>query len=132
MRPVTVLTIAGLDPSGGAGVVADLRAIQHGGGYGLAVTTASTVQGDAGVRRWLATEPALLAEQLAALDLPIDGIKVGMLGGAEQARVVATWLTRLGGPHPGRSISTGSAEPRCSKAGCRGEPSAPPGTGTWS
>jgi hydroxymethylpyrimidine/phosphomethylpyrimidine kinase len=119
VRPVTVLTIAGLDPSGGAGVLADVRAIQHGGGYGLAVVTASTVQGDAGVRRWLASDSPLLTEQLAALDLPIDGIKVGMLGSAEQARVVAAWLARQRCPIVVDPVLSASRGPALADAGAR-------------
>ena len=62
--PPVVLTIAGFDPSSGAGVTADIKTIAAHGCYGLACITALTVQSTSGVRRVEALKPALISETL--------------------------------------------------------------------
>lgn len=95
-QPV-VWTIAGFDPSGGAGVTADLMTFAAHGLYGCAAITALTVQSTTGVR---GTEPVRreqLEETLACLleDLPPTGVKVGMLGARTIAGVVGAFLRGL-------------------------------------
>ncbi len=92
--PAAVLTVAGLDPSSGAGFTADLKVFAAHGFYGLACPTALTVQSTQGVRRSEPVDPTLIADTLACLadDIPIAGVKIGMLGSAGAVEVVAAWL----------------------------------------
>ncbi len=92
-RPVA-LTIAGFDPSSGAGVTADLKAFISHGMYGMACITGLTVQSTLGVR---AVEPVTASTvaatlQMLAEDVSFSGIKVGMLATAEVANAVADFL----------------------------------------
>lgn len=87
-----VLSIAGSDPGGGAGIQADLKVLSAHGVYGMAIITALTVQNTCGVRSALPVPPDFIAEQFKAVaeDIRIDAIKLGMLGGeAAIARVAA-------------------------------------------
>jgi hydroxymethylpyrimidine/phosphomethylpyrimidine kinase len=92
--PAIVLSIAGSDPSGGAGVQADLKTFQAFGVYGAAVVTSLTVQNTVGVRDRLDVSPALVAAQIDAVldDLPVAAIKTGLL---PDAAVVETVVARL-------------------------------------
>jgi hydroxymethylpyrimidine/phosphomethylpyrimidine kinase len=92
-RPA-VLTIAGFDPSSGAGVTADLKVFAAHRLYGLSAITALTVQSTQGVRRTQALNPEFLAETLACLssDINITGVKIGMLATAQIVRVVSRFL----------------------------------------
>jgi hydroxymethylpyrimidine/phosphomethylpyrimidine kinase len=92
--PPIVLTIAGFDPSSGAGVTADIKTIAAHGCYGVACITAMTVQSTAGVRRVEGVDPVLIAETLEELaaDLSIAAVHIGMLGTAKVARAVAEFL----------------------------------------
>ena len=96
------LTIAGFDPSSGAGITADLAVFAAHGVFGISAITALTVQSTTGVRRSQPVAPDLLAETLACLqeDLPPNGIKIGMLGGEEQVRAVAEYLLPLRASKP--------------------------------
>ncbi len=99
-RPVPrVLSVAGSDPSGGAGIQADLKAIAAAGGYGMAALTALTAQSTRGVSAVHVPPPSFLAAQLDTLraDVALDGVKVGMLASAAVADVVARWLDGSGG-----------------------------------
>ena len=91
-----VLTIAASDPSGGAGIQADLRAITAHGVYGMAVPTALTVQNTLGVTGVLILEPEFLARQLEAVlsDIRPDAVKIGAMPGAEHARATAELLRK--------------------------------------
>ncbi|MFE6965471.1 bifunctional hydroxymethylpyrimidine kinase/phosphomethylpyrimidine kinase [Agromyces sp. NPDC057679] len=95
-----VLSIAGSDPSGGAGIQADLKSIAAVGGYGMAAITALTAQNTRGVRAVHVPPASFLAEQLDALadDIAIDAVKLGMLANAEVIGVVAEWLGRVRPP----------------------------------
>lgn len=95
MRPV-VLSIAGSDCSGGAGIQADLRAIEAGGGFAATALTAVTAQNGAGVAATTVLGPAIVERQLEAVfaDLPVAAVKSGMLGGAAPLRAVARALRR--------------------------------------
>ncbi|MFE6997770.1 bifunctional hydroxymethylpyrimidine kinase/phosphomethylpyrimidine kinase [Microbacterium sp. NPDC057659] len=93
-RPPRVLSIAGSDPSGGAGIQADLKSIAANGGYGMAAITALTAQSTQGVRGVHVPPADFLREQLDALsdDVDIDAVKIGMLASAEIIRTVGDWL----------------------------------------
>ena len=93
--PPVVLSIAGFDPSSGAGVTADIKTIAAHGCYGVACITALTVQSTAGVRRVQPVEPALVTETLEELaaDLEIAAVHIGMLGSEKVVRAVADFLT---------------------------------------
>ena len=90
----TVLSIAASDPSGGAGIQADLRAISAHGLYGMAVPTALTVQNTLGVTGVLVLEADFVAQQLRAVlsDIPPDAAKIGAMPGTEHARITAELL----------------------------------------
>jgi len=97
--PQVVLTIAGFDPSSGAGVTADIKTIAAHGCYGVACITAMTVQSTAGVRRVEAVDPGLITETLneLAADIPIAAVHIGMLGTAKVVRAVAEFLAQRQG-----------------------------------
>ncbi len=97
-----MLTIAGFDPSSGAGVTADLAVFAAHGFFGTAAITALTVQSTIGVRRVKAVDGELLRETLDCLrdDLPPDGIKIGMLGTSTAVGVVAEFLSGLRAKYP--------------------------------
>ena len=80
-RTFTALTIAGSDPSGGAGLQADLKTFHAHGVYGMAVVSALTVQSAAGVQRVQPVQADWVSEQLVALlrNHHIDAIKIGDL-----------------------------------------------------
>jgi hydroxymethylpyrimidine/phosphomethylpyrimidine kinase len=94
--PPVVLTVAGFDPSSGAGVTADVKTIAAHGCYGVACITALTVQSTAGVKRVEAVSPELIAETLEELsaDLDIAAVHIGMLGSGKVARVVSEFLAK--------------------------------------
>jgi hydroxymethylpyrimidine/phosphomethylpyrimidine kinase len=90
----TVLTIAGFDPSSGAGVTADLMVFAAHGLFGTSAITSLTVQSTTGVHSAEMTTGRVLAETLDCLhaDLPPAGIKLGMMGTSENVEVVARYL----------------------------------------
>jgi hydroxymethylpyrimidine/phosphomethylpyrimidine kinase len=94
LAPPIVLTIAGFDPSSGAGVSADIKTIAAHGCYGIACITALTVQSTAGVRRVEAVDAGLVAETLTELasDVQIAAVHIGMLGSAKVVRAVVDFL----------------------------------------
>jgi hydroxymethylpyrimidine/phosphomethylpyrimidine kinase len=98
-RPVA-LTIAGSDPSGGAGLQADLKTFHQHGVYGMSAVTLLTVQNTTSVSRVVTMEPSLVSEQIAAClsDIPPQAIKLGALGSAEVVRAVAEALRSYEGP----------------------------------
>lgn len=91
-----VLTIAGHDPSSGAGITADIKTIAAHRCYGLSCITALTIQSSRGVRDVEPVEGrivSLILEELAN-DVEISAVKIGMLGSAEVARAVSGFLRR--------------------------------------
>lgn len=90
MRAVA-LTIAGSDPSGGAGVQADLKTFHQFGVYGEAAITLLTIQNTRGVARVELVPPEIIREQVEAVvsDIPPQAAKTGALGGAEQVELMA-------------------------------------------
>ena len=93
----TILTIAGFDPSSGAGITADLAAIAAHGYFGTSAITALTVQSTLGVKAVHPVDAQVLGETLDTLvaDLRPDGIKIGMLASEENVRVVAKFLVQF-------------------------------------
>lgn len=94
-RPIpTALTIAGSDPSGGAGIQADLKAFSALGAYGMSVICALTAQDTQGVSGVFSVPPAFVGEQLDTLvaDIEPDAIKIGMLATPEIVDVVADFV----------------------------------------
>jgi hydroxymethylpyrimidine/phosphomethylpyrimidine kinase len=91
-----VLAIAGSDPSGGAGIQADLKSIAAHGGYGMAAITALTAQNTRGVSAVHVPPAAFLTAQLEAIsqDITVDAVKIGMLGDASVIDTVRSWLEK--------------------------------------
>lgn len=94
VAPNLLLTIAGFDPSCGAGIAADLKTFAAHGCYGVAAITSLTVQSTEGVQAVHNTPSAELREQLEVLakDCDIAAVKIGMLGNRGNAVVVAEFL----------------------------------------
>ncbi|NOX25333.1 MAG: bifunctional hydroxymethylpyrimidine kinase/phosphomethylpyrimidine kinase [Deltaproteobacteria bacterium] len=95
----TVLTIAGSDPSGGAGIQADLKTFQRLKVYGGAVITNLTIQNTRGVKTSYPVASHIVGEQISAVldDLNVSHIKIGMIGTAKIARAVGRALTEFQG-----------------------------------
>jgi hydroxymethylpyrimidine/phosphomethylpyrimidine kinase len=93
-KPPVVLTIAGFDPSSGAGITADIKTIAAHACYGVCCITAMTVQSTAGVKRVESADPALVLETLEELasDFEIAAVHLGMLGTGKVAKAVADFL----------------------------------------
>ncbi len=114
--PPILLTIAGFDPSCGAGVSADLKTFAAHNCYGVAAVTALTVQSSLGVTDVHVTPSATLRAQLDALiaDVTIAAVKIGMLGTKANAVTVAEFLDQNKFPHvvldPVTKSTTGDAE----------------------
>lgn len=110
-----VLSIAGSDPSGGAGIAADLKTFAALGAYGMAAISAITVQNTQGVRAVQALPAALVADQVNAVfdDVRVDAVKLGMLAEAGTVRAVAAVLRAREARHvvldPVLLASTGDA-----------------------
>lgn len=115
-RPPILLTIAGFDPSCGAGVAADLKTFAAHNCYGVAAVTALTAQSTQGVINVHPTPAATLREQLEALatDVKIDAVKIGMLSNRANAAAVAEFLDKHNFMHvvldPVVKPSAGNAE----------------------
>ena len=99
--PSVVLTIAGFDPSSGAGVTADIKTIAAHGCYGVACVTAMTVQSTLGVRRVQVLQPELVSDTLACLadDFEIAAVHIGMLGSGTVGVAIAQFLETRGLPN---------------------------------
>lgn len=95
--PPRILTIAGSDCSGGAGIQADIKTITLLDGYAMSAITAITVQNTRGVQAVEVLSPELVLAQINAClsDIGVDAIKIGMLGSAEVAHAVADRLEAL-------------------------------------
>lgn len=93
----TALTIAGHDPSSGAGVTADLLVLAAHGHFGISAITSLTVQSTMGVRSSHPVDAEMVRDTLDCLqeDLAPDGVKIGMLATAGIVAVVASYLERL-------------------------------------
>jgi hydroxymethylpyrimidine/phosphomethylpyrimidine kinase len=104
-KPFVVLTIAGFDPSSGAGVTADIKTIAAHGCYGVGCITALTVQSTSGVKRVEAVDAAVVSETLeeVAADIEIAAVHVGMLGTAKVVKALVDFLVRR--PASGKTSS---------------------------
>ncbi|HET7477812.1 MAG TPA: bifunctional hydroxymethylpyrimidine kinase/phosphomethylpyrimidine kinase [Dermatophilaceae bacterium] len=93
-RPPVALTIAGSDPSGGAGIQADLKTFSALGAYGTSVLTALTAQSTRGVTGVHVVPTQFVSLQLRTLvaDVAIDAVKIGMLATADMADLVGAFL----------------------------------------
>ena len=100
MSAPTALSVAGSDPSGGAGIQADLKSFAARGVYGMAAITALTVQNTQGVADVHLLPPAFVAGQIAAIraDIRVDAVKIGMIASAAIAEAVARALEGLEAP----------------------------------
>ncbi|MGH9486608.1 MAG: bifunctional hydroxymethylpyrimidine kinase/phosphomethylpyrimidine kinase [Terriglobales bacterium] len=113
--PPLVLTIAGFDPTGGAGILADIKTIAANQAYGLACVAAITVQNTQGAQSYQPVAPELLEAQLEGLltELAPRAVKIGMIGSAGGVEVVARALERHPVPwvvlDPVRKASSGAA-----------------------
>lgn len=90
-----ILSIAGTDPTGGAGIQADLKSISAAGGFGMCVVTALVAQNTNGVRSIHVPPQDFLKEQLDAVfdDVEVDAVKIGMLGDVDTTRTVSDYLS---------------------------------------
>src|SRR5438105_8804068 len=93
-----VLSIAGSDSGGGAGIQADLKAFAACGVHGMTAITAITAQNTVGVSRVDPVAPAMIIEQVRAVvvDIGVDAVKVGMLGDVETIDAVVEALGLVG------------------------------------
>ena len=98
---INVLSIAGSDPSGGAGIQADIKAISANGGYAMAAITALTAQNTTGVQAVMALENDFVVQQLRSIfdDIRVDAIKIGMIANADIAYAIADTLRHTAVPH---------------------------------
>ncbi|ETS09581.1 bifunctional hydroxymethylpyrimidine kinase/phosphomethylpyrimidine kinase [Bartonella henselae] len=89
-----ILSIAGTDPSGGAGMQADLKVFSAMKTYGMSVVTAVVAQNTQGVRAFQALDASFVADQIDAVfeDIHVDAVKIGMVANAQIARTVAERL----------------------------------------
>lgn len=96
-----ILSIAGSDPSGGAGIQADLKTFTALGCYGMAALTALTAQNTQGVRSSVNVPERFMRDQLDAIfeDIRVDAVKIGMLGGVEIMEAVADSLEKYEPKH---------------------------------
>lgn len=95
-----ILTVGGFDPSSGAGISADLKVFWNHGFFGVSAITALTVQSTQGVTAVEPVSGRLLRQTLdcLAVDLPLVGVKIGMLATAENVTSLAGWLREVGVP----------------------------------
>lgn len=91
-----VLSIAGTDPTGGAGIQADLKTFSALGSYGMSVVTAVVAQNTHGVKSYRAMDPSFVGDQIDAVfeDVRVDAVKIGMVATAEIAILIASRLKR--------------------------------------
>jgi hydroxymethylpyrimidine/phosphomethylpyrimidine kinase len=101
-RPPCVLSIAGSDSGGGAGIQADLKAFAACGVHGMTAITAITAQNTVGVTAVEAIAPEIIVAQVRAVaeDIGVDAVKIGMLGTAATIEAVAASLDLLGSGTP--------------------------------
>lgn len=94
VSPPAVMVFSGLDPSGGAGLQADIETIASMGCYSLPLVTALTVQDTQKVARYNNTDPMFLVEQARAVleDIPVKAFKLGMLGSSQMVEAIHSIL----------------------------------------
>lgn len=89
-----ILSIAGTDPSGGAGMQADLKVFSAMKTYGMSVVTAVVAQNTQGVRSFQALDASFVADQIDSVfeDIHVDAVKIGMVANAQIAQIIAERL----------------------------------------
>ncbi len=99
MKPPRILIIAGSDSGGGAGIQADIKTVSMLGGFAMTAVTALTAQNTLGVQAVMPVETGMVLKQIDAVvgDLGVDAIKIGMIGSAETATMIADSLENLRG-----------------------------------
>ena len=99
--PPCVVTIAGTDPSGGAGIQADIKAISATGSYAASIVTALVAQNTCGVQSILDIPPSFVTQQIDSVfsDLDIRAVKIGMLHNEKIIDVVARAMSQLKPKH---------------------------------
>ncbi|AOG00470.1 hydroxymethylpyrimidine kinase/phosphomethylpyrimidine kinase [Blastomonas sp. RAC04] len=109
-RPARILTIAGSDSGGGAGIQADIKTITMLGGHAMTAITAITAQNSGGVDavQVLGADMVIAQIDAVARDFGLDAIKIGMLGSPEIAEALADWLSSF--PHKRDSRVRGNDE----------------------
>src|SRR4051794_28273495 len=116
-RTPRVLSIAGSDSGGGAGIQADLKAFAAAGVHGMTAITAITAQNTVGVTAVHAIPPDVIVAQVKAVadDIGVDAVKIGMLGGQPTIEAVGGGLGLLpggaGGVGPGVGSRAGGGPP---------------------
>lgn len=107
MKPARILTVAGSDSGGGAGIQGDLKTIERLGGFAMTAVTAVTAQNTLGVHGVWSLPPDAVERQIDAVadDIGVDAVKTGMLDSAALVRTVAAVLRRLG---VARSVAVGA------------------------
>ena len=92
-----ILVIGGHDPSGGAGIQADIEAIAANGCHAVTVISTMTVQDTRNVFQMIPVQTSILRRQLDVLldDMPVAAVKIGLIGNAENARLIARRLRRM-------------------------------------
>ena len=97
INPPCVVTFAGTDPSGGAGIQADIKAISATGCYAASIITALVAQNTVGVQAILEVPPEFIRQQIDSVfsDLTVHAVKIGMLHKQENMDVIATALSQL-------------------------------------
>src|SRR5881275_1484291 len=98
-HPPRLLTIAGSDSGGGAGIQADLKAFARAGAHGMSAITAITVQNTTEVRAVYPLPPEAIIGQVrtVAEDIGVDAVKIGMLGSVATIQAVEEALSFVGG-----------------------------------
>lgn len=98
-KPPRILSIAGSDSGGGAGIQADIRTITHLGGHAMTAITTVTAQNSTGVAAIETMKPDMVLAQITAVveDIGVDAIKIGMLGGPDIIAAVSGFLEDM---HP--------------------------------
>ncbi|UOR10925.1 bifunctional hydroxymethylpyrimidine kinase/phosphomethylpyrimidine kinase [Halobacillus amylolyticus] len=95
------LTIAGTDPSGGAGIQADLKTFQELQSYGMSVITSIVAQNTTGVKSVHHLPIEMLKDQLEAIssDMPVHAFKTGMISNVSMMKAVAEWVPQVSAPY---------------------------------
>jgi len=117
-RPARILTIAGSDSGGGAGIQADIKTITMLGGHAMTAITAITAQNSRGVDAVQVLEADMVIAQIDAVarDFGLDAIKIGMLGSPAIAEALADWLSSSSFPRKRESrLGRGGEEKRDSR-----------------
>ena len=96
MQPPPILCLSGFDPSGGAGIQADIESIVSMGGHAVPVITALTVQNTQNVSHFQAVDTQLFTEQVDKLleDVSVKAIKIGMIGSLSIAESIQNFETK--------------------------------------